>query len=101
MRHAAPRQVDDSLNEFWLENPFDFERLRGFNLSMFERNRLFLNQGEGIFADASHVSGVDLTSDSRSVAVGDLNEDGRPDLVVTQNFNFTIPRSVDTSEFAF
>ena len=83
MRHPAPRQVDGEVDEFWLENPFDFEKAdKPVNLSMFERNRLFLNQGEGFLADASHVSGVDLESDTRAVAVGDLNEDGRPDLGV-------------------
>lgn len=82
MRHKAPRAVDGSVNEFWLENPFDFERLKGFNLSMYERNRLYLNQGGNHFAEASFVSGVDIDSDTRAVAVGDFDEDGRPDLVV-------------------
>lgn len=82
MSHAAPRKLNDKLGEFWLQNPFDFQRLKGFNLSMFERNRLFLNQGEFVFADLSYASGTDLDADSRTVAVGDLNEDGRPDLIV-------------------
>ena len=82
LRHASPRKLDDNLGEFWLENPFDFQRLKGFNLSMFERNRLFFNQGDCVFADVSHISATDIDADSRSVAVGDLNEDGRPDLVV-------------------
>ncbi len=82
MRLEAPRQVDDRVGEFWLENPFDFERLRNFNLSMYERNRLFLSRGRGVLVDASHLSATDHTSDSRAVAVGDLDEDGRPDLIV-------------------
>lgn len=82
MSHSAPRKLNDKLGEFWLQNPFDFQRLKGFNLSMFERNRLFLNQGEFEFADLSYASGTDLDADSRSVAVGDLDEDGRPDLIV-------------------
>lgn len=82
MVHEAPRETDASVDEFWLENPFDFERLKGFNLSMFERNRLYMGLGDGTFADGSHSSGVDLESDGRAVAIGDLDEDGRPDLIL-------------------
>ncbi len=81
-RHSAPRDPDERVNEFWLENPFDFERRKGFNLSMYERNRMFLNMDGRSFAEASHVSATDIDADSRAVAVGDLNEDGRPDLIV-------------------
>ena len=83
IRHEAPREVDGSVNEFWLTNPFDFGKMRGVNLSMFERNRLFFNEGGGrSFADVSYLSGADTEADTRAVAVGDLDEDGRPDLVV-------------------
>ena len=83
MRHPAPREVDSSINEFWIENPFEFEQPdTPVNLSMFERNRLFINQGGGFLVDASHFSGVDVDSDSRAVAIGDLNNDGSPDIVL-------------------
>lgn len=82
-KHAAPRKVDDSLGEFWLANPWEFEKKENaVNLSMYERNRLYMNQGSGSLADASYGSGVDLESDTRAVAVGDLNEDGRPDMII-------------------
>jgi hypothetical protein len=81
-RLPSPRRTDDDIGEFWVENVADFERIPEYNLSMYERNRFFKNCGGGRLVDASYVSGTDLTSDSRAVAVGDLDEDGRPDLVV-------------------
>ena len=82
MRLPAPRELDSSIDEMWVGNVADFETLGEFNLSMYERNRLFLNQGRGRLVDASHASGTDIPADSRAVAIGDLDEDGRPDLVV-------------------
>lgn len=80
MHMGAPREVDEEVDEFWFDNPFDL-RLP-FNLSMYERNRMFINRGEGKLLEISYSSGADIDSDSRAVAVGDLNEDGRPDMVV-------------------
>lgn len=82
MRLPSPRELDGGIDEMWVENIADFETAGQFNLSMYERNRLFVNGGAAVLTDASHLSGVDLTSDTRAVAVGDLDEDGRPDLVV-------------------
>ena len=82
MRLPAPRELDGAIDEMWVENISDFEAAGEFNLSMYERNRLFLNgKGRGLI-DASYLSGVDIDADSRAVCVGDLDEDGRPDLVV-------------------
>jgi hypothetical protein len=82
MRLPSPRQLDDGIGEMWVENIADFESAGEFNLSMYERNRVFMNGGRGALVDASFVSGADITSDSRAVAVGDIDEDGRPDLLV-------------------
>ena len=51
-------------------------------------NRVYLNQGVGsdgrlVFDDASAVSGADDPGSGMGVAVGDLNGDASPDLVVT------------------
>jgi hypothetical protein len=46
-------------------------------------NRLYLNRGDGTFADASSGSGADDRGYGMGVATGDYDDDGRPDLYVT------------------
>lgn len=74
-------RVDREAGEFWVENPFDITS-GGYNLSAFERNRLYLNLGGLSFLDASFASGADVDADSRSVIAADFNRDGAPDLLV-------------------
>ncbi len=66
----------------WVENVADFEEVGTYNLSMYERNRVYMNLGRARLVEVSYLSAADVPSDSRAVAVGDLNEDGRPDMVV-------------------
>ncbi len=74
--------LDEELGEFWAGNVFSMPR-NGDNLSAYERNRLFLNKGDGeSFLDASFASGADIDSDSRTVVAADFDRDGRPDLLV-------------------
>jgi hypothetical protein len=74
--------LDEELGEFWAGNAFSMPR-NGDNLSAYERNRLFLNKGDGgSFLDASFASGADIDSDSRTVVAADFDRDGRPDLLV-------------------
>lgn len=80
-RLPALGEVDEEGGEFWVENPFEMPG-EGFNLSAYERNRLYLNTGDGRFVEGSHASGADLDSDSRSVVTADFDRDGRPDLLV-------------------
>ena len=47
-------------------------------------NRLFKNMPDGTFKDVSAGSGLDLPGYNMGVAVGDINNDGLPDVVVTQ-----------------
>ena len=64
--------VDRENGEFWAENAFTMIG-EGKNLSAYERNRVFLNTGEGIdFLDASFASAADIDSDSRSAIVADF-----------------------------
>ncbi len=78
-----PGEVDDSVGEFWLGNPWLFHDSKK-NLSAYERNRLFLNHRGERFLDVSHLTGADSDGDGRSTAVADLNGDGMPEVLVRQ-----------------
>lgn len=73
-------KVDTEGGEFWVENPFQMTG-SGFNLSAYERNRLYLNLG-GDFIDASFASAADIDADSRAAVAADFDRDGAPDLLV-------------------
>jgi hypothetical protein len=47
-------------------------------------NKLLRRLPDGTFQDVSAGSGVDVTGHGMGVAVGDIDNDGRPDLVVTE-----------------
>ncbi len=48
------------------------------------RNRLYQQISDGRFQDVSTGSGLDIAGYNMGVAIGDVNNDGRPDVVVTQ-----------------
>ena len=73
--------LDTDAGEFWVENVFSMPQL-GHNLSAYEQNRLFLNDGGRRFIDVSHASNANIDSDSRSVMIADFDRDHRPDLLV-------------------
>lgn len=45
--------------------------------------QLFLNKGDGTFEDISHTAGIDRVSFAKGVAAGDYDNDGFPDLFVS------------------
>jgi hypothetical protein len=47
-------------------------------------NRLYLSTPEGKFKDVTEGSGLDVAGYSQGVAVGDVNNDGLPDVLLTQ-----------------
>ena len=54
----------------------------GLSFSGNERDKLFMNRGDGTFADLSNVSGADSANDGRAVIATDFDDDGDVDLFV-------------------
>lgn len=52
------------------------------SFSSHERNKLYVNDGDGTFSDASGVSGIDFPHDGRAFAVLDFDHDGDLDVVL-------------------
>src|SRR5262245_9802253 len=48
------------------------------------RNRLYLQTPDGRFRDASDGSGLDFDGWNMGVAIGDVDNDGRPDVLITR-----------------
>jgi hypothetical protein len=51
------------------------------------KNQLFHQEADGTFRDVSAGSGLDVAGYGMGVAVGDVNNDGRPDVVLTEYGN--------------
>jgi enediyne biosynthesis protein E4 len=62
----------------------DILLLQGAGPNTGVKNRLYLQTRDGKFRDASAGSGLDFDGYNMGVAIGDVDNDGRPDVVITQ-----------------
>lgn len=79
----AAGELDSADGQFWVGSPWDIVN-QEYNLSAYERNRLFLNLGGTQFADVSYLTGTDSDGDGRAVIAADIDGDGMQDLLVRQ-----------------
>jgi thiol-disulfide isomerase/thioredoxin len=84
-------KLDDSQLGFEKEEVGSTAYLNRHNTQMFEsgrsfsgneRNKVWLNRGDGTFADLSDLSGADSPNDGRGVLSADFDDDGDVDLFV-------------------
>jgi hypothetical protein len=74
---------DDVVRQAYFGGKFARTRGRGQSYGGYEKNRLYWNRGGVAFREVGHLMGVAIEQDSRNAVTGDLDGDGRLDLVVT------------------
>ncbi len=77
-------------NSSIIEDALNWPDMKGKSQSGYEQNKVWLNQGDGSFEDVSNEVCPDATFDSRSVAMADLFNDGKLDIVVANQNNIPL-----------
>jgi hypothetical protein len=73
-----------ALFDFDQDGRLDILLLQGAGPDSSSRNRLFHQGPDGHFQDVSKGSGLDIAGYGMGVAIGDVNNDGWPDVLITQ-----------------
>ncbi len=101
-RFLVPDQMGSgaALFDFDGDGRLDLYLVQGAGPDAGARNQLFRQQPDGRFADASAGSGLDVAGAGQGVAVGDVNNDGRPDLFLTEYGNARLFLNQGAGKFA-
>lgn len=83
LRSGKSREEDDS-GDFVssLKKQARPQHLQDRPMAGFQRKRLYRNDGDNHFTEVAYLEGVDFPSDGRNVAVADVDNDGRMDLLL-------------------
>ena len=71
----------------------------GYNVATDGYDALLWNDGDGTFTEGARKAGINAFGWHAGTAVGDLNDDGRPDLVVASYTNVNAPITSSTAGF--
>lgn len=85
--YFMPQQVGSgaALFDFNKDGKLDIYLLQNGGPKSASTNRLYQQMADGRFRDVSKGSGLDIAGHNMGVAVGDANNDGWPDVLVTQH----------------
>jgi len=84
--YFMPQQVGSgaALFDFDQDGRLDILLLQNGGPQSTSTNRLFRQRRDGTFEDVSKGSGLDFAGHNMGVAIGDVNNDGWPDVLITQ-----------------
>lgn len=77
-------------NSSIIEDAKNWPDMNGKSQSGYEQNKIWLNRGNGSFEDVSNVVCPYVTYDSRAVAMADLFNDGKLDVIVANQNNIPL-----------
>jgi hypothetical protein len=110
--HESQRSVRDYEGDLWLRDMFvansaeeigprTYFEAKGqrkqreqASLGGHDKNRLFLNSNGASFLELGHLFGIALEADSRNLALVDLNQDGRLDIIVMSQDFTSLERNI-------